>query len=66
MTPVGNPVAVIESVGVPVVVTVKEPTVPAVKVVDPLLLNAGAALMVRVNDWVAGVPAPFVAVISKV
>jgi hypothetical protein len=52
-------------VGVPVVITVKEPGVPTVKVAALLLVMAGAVPMVRVNDWVAAVPTPFEAVIVK-
>jgi hypothetical protein len=50
VTPLGKPVAVIVSVGVPVVVTVNEPAVPAVNVAELLLVIAGAVPTVSVND----------------
>src|ERR1700722_15276492 len=52
-----------ESVGRPVVVTVKVPGVCSVKVVLLADVNPGAASTVRVNDWVAGLPTELLAVI---
>ena len=56
VTPLGKPVSVIESVGVPVVVTVNEPGVPAVKLAELSLVIAGASSTVSVKLCVAGVP----------
>jgi hypothetical protein len=44
--------------GVPLVVTLKLPAVPMVKVVLAPLVMVGGPLMVRVKAWVAGVPTP--------
>ena len=63
VTPEGRlPVSLSEAVGLPVEVTVKVPADPAVKVVLEPLVMAGAALTVRVNDWVASEPTPLLAV----
>ena len=57
VTPVGRvPVSVSVGVGIPVVVTVKLPAVPTVKVVLVALVIAGAWLTVRVKLWVAEKP----------
>jgi hypothetical protein len=52
--------------GVPLVVTLKLPAVPVVKVVLAPLVIDGGPLMVRTNVWVAGVPTPFEAFKHKV
>src|SRR5271166_6919571 len=53
VTPLGKaPVSLSVGVGVPVVVTVKLPAVPTVKVVLVALVIAGAWLTVRVKFWV--------------
>src|SRR5690242_20920386 len=49
------------AVGLPVVVTVKVPAEPAVKVAVLALVIAGAWLTVRVKDWVASGCAPVAA-----
>ena len=50
-------------VGEPVVVTVKVPAVPTVKVVLLALVIASGGFTVRVKVWVAAVPTPLLAVI---
>ena len=63
VTPVGSvPVSLSAGVGKPVVVTVKLPAVPTVKVVLLALVMAGAWLTVRVKVWVASLPTPLEAV----
>ena len=63
VTPAGKvPVSLIDGVGLPVVVTVKVPAVPAVKVAVLALVIAGAWLTVRVKDWVASGCTPLAAV----
>ena len=64
VTPLGSaPVSVSEGVGVPDAVTVKLPAEPAVNVALFALVIAGAWVTVRVRVWLAGVPAPLLAVI---
>jgi hypothetical protein len=64
VTPFGSvPVSLSDGVGVPVVVTVKLPAVPTVKVVLFALVIAGAWFTVSVKLWVAAVPTPLLAVI---
>lgn len=67
LTPLGNePLSLSEGVGVPVVVTVKLATEPAVKVVLVALVIAGAmgaGLTVSVKFWMASGPEPLWAVI---
>ena len=48
------------------VVTVKVPAVPTVKVALAALVIAGAWLTVRVKVWVAALPTPLWAVMVKV
>ena len=56
-----------EGVGAPVVVTVKLPKVPAVKMVSSSLVIVGAAGLstVRVKSWVASAETPLLAVTVK-
>jgi hypothetical protein len=67
VTPLGSaPVSVSVGVGAPVVVTVKLPAAPTVKVVVFALVIAGATcavFTVRVKAWLAGLPTPLLAVI---
>ena len=66
VTPEGKlPVSDRLGVGVPVVVTVKLPALPSVKVVDDseVIVGAVPASTVRVKDCVASEPTPFDAVI---
>jgi len=69
VTPLGSaPVSVKVGVGVPVVVTVKLPAVPAVNVVLFALVIAGPCVVftVKVKLWLTGVPTPLLAVmVSK-
>ena len=63
LTPLGNgPVSEKVGAGYPEVVTVKLPAAPAVKVVLPALVIAGACSTVSVKLCVALVPTPFEAV----
>src|SRR5271157_611600 len=63
VTPLGKvPVSLRLACGKAVVVTVKLPAAPAVKVVLLALVMAGAWLTVRVKVWVAGLPTPLEAV----
>ncbi len=62
-TPGGSaPVSLSEGSGVPVVVRLKLPAVPAVKVVEAAEVMAGASSTVRVKSWVASGLTPFCAV----
>ncbi len=63
VTPEGSvPLAVKDETGNPWLVTVKEPGLPAMKVVLALEVTAGASWTVSVNDCVADGTAPFDAV----
>jgi hypothetical protein len=64
VTPLGSaPDSLRDGVGDPVVVTVKLPAPPTMKVVVPALVIAGACFTVSVKLCVAFVPTPFAAVI---
>jgi hypothetical protein len=64
VTPPGKtPDSVSVGAGIPVVVTLKLPGFPTTNVVLNALVMAGAELIVRLNDCVAAVPTPLVAVI---
>jgi hypothetical protein len=60
------PVKLRAAVGLPVLVTVKVPLWPTVKVVDAALVMVGACATVSVKVWVAAVPTPFWAVRVRV
>ena len=67
VTPLGSvPLSLSVGVGKPVVVTVKLPAAPTVKVVLLALVMAGAWLTVRVKVWVASLPTPLLAVKVRV
>ena len=70
VTPAGRlPVRVIAMlgpVGYPVVVTVKVPGEPSVKVVWSALVIVGPSRTVKVNDWVASGAMPLLALIEIV
>ena len=60
VTPAGrDPVLETVAAGLPVVITVKLPEDPTVKVVEDADVIAGAASTVKVNDWVAFGLTPF-------
>jgi hypothetical protein len=63
VTPFGSvPVSVREGIGKPVVVTANVPVVPTVNAVLVALVMEGASFTVRVKLWLAGEPAPLLAV----
>src|ERR1700683_4934346 len=64
VTPLGRVAPVSDRVGSgkPVVVTVREPAVPALNVVLLALVMAGAAFTVSVKVWLASAPMPLSAV----
>ena len=62
-TPLGSaPVSVSDGAGVPVVVTVKLPATPTVKILLLALVMPGVWFTFSVKFCVAGAPTPFVAV----
>ena len=66
LTPVGRaPVSESDAVGRPVVVTVKVPALPSVKVVLSAEVMPGATSTVRVKDWVASGVTPLAASMVK-
>jgi len=68
VTPLGKVPAETEKEGEPEALTVKEPALPTVKVVEPPLLKTGKVFTVKVKDWVAFGATPLFAamVIGKV
>ena len=62
VTPVGRlPFSEMAAAGKPVVVTVKLPALPTMKVVLEPEVMAEASSTVSVNDWLAAFPTPLVA-----